>query len=655
MAMLKTVKTKTVKQAPDAELASIRGYLVNPKVHRRIERTLNDVKNYLVHGSPGERVENRAVVSRDSDNLFYLWDSQTWVDAMMETKLQYGKLDGRSYYHFIVSPDPDDHVSPQECLDLAADWVEESFPGSEWHIDVHDDNTNKIPHAHVIVNSVYPGSGRKVHQTKADIIQEARILQRLCSERGLNVLPDLAQKAGVEAKVGERADRLRASTAVDTVEAAMRREGRISWRSLIRDKVDDAARHNANWTDFVENLREDGIEVEQRRRGITFVLVDFNRTGPRRIKGSTLGEGYTKYGLLHRMRVDWDSLLGVTLDAQGNPAQVPVKVYYPSVDHRKDEVAIARRTSPRVRRRTYGQILAERAGGNKRWSRLDGLFDALWTVEREEISSRAELDRIARSLSVDVYDAEDRVRRYAQGVDRAMEIAKRGKQVRDDEAWLRPMRDKRIWRPAERREVREREARLAENRAYCSDQLKSAEAWLVATGHDLNDPYRCALDLATDLRKTGERYRDETRDLSRRARALRDAQRVIAEMSTTPTPEDLRGRPRSWRNREAYEQRKAEDMHILPGMKLDTEHEDKLSAAERRVVLRRIGQTLAQPNGAIEAAEAVLRRREEESTAAGRQLSNTMFAQQPEQQVRQTTHAPYVPSTTRRGEVTPNQ
>ena len=196
MAMLKTVRVKSIEKVAPAPARNVRGYLVDGRLHDLNRQRLTDLRKRLIHGVSGERVENRSLASRDSDNLFYLWDSQTWVDAMMETKLQYGKIDGRPYYHFIVSPDPADQVSPQACLDLAADWVEECFPNSEWHIDVHDDNANKITHAHVIVNSVYPFDGRKIQRRKTDIIREARVLQRLCSERGLNALPDMTDRFG---------------------------------------------------------------------------------------------------------------------------------------------------------------------------------------------------------------------------------------------------------------------------------------------------------------------------------------------------------------------------------------------------------------------------------------------------------------------------
>ena len=115
-----------------------------------------------------------------------------WESEFVDTKRQWGKMKGKPYYHFIISPDPKDKVSPEDCLRLAEEWVEENFNGAQWYACVHKAEESHIIHAHVIINSVYPDTGRKIHRTPNDIRHESKSLQRIASERyGMTPLEDI--------------------------------------------------------------------------------------------------------------------------------------------------------------------------------------------------------------------------------------------------------------------------------------------------------------------------------------------------------------------------------------------------------------------------------------------------------------------------------
>ena len=628
MAMLKTITPRSI--AGPAALRDMHGYLEG---RARARKALSGVCDYLSHGAGRTRTEgSRSRAHADSPNLC-VWPGTTWADAMAATKSKHRKVGGVPYYHFIVSPDPDDRVSCDECLEVAVEWVTHCHPDAEWHIDVHDDNAGRIPHAHVIVNSVIPSSGRRLHRSRGDIRAEARTLQAVCRERGLSVLPDLDEKAGWEGSVGERAERLRASTATHTVEAAMARDGRASWRASIRDAVDGCASRCTNWDDFVAGLAGRGVEVVERRRGITYRLADFRGQGPRSIKGSTLGSAYTRHGILGRLYVDWDSILGEGVDGFGRPAKGPHKAHYHPRDHRKDDAAAERRRGARVARRSYAEALAERVGRNDRWTRdrrrLEALVEAIRTVDREGVTSRTELAREVERLGTEAQSLAGRAREYAAAADRAIAIAERGRRMREDEAWLSSMRSRRLWRPAERREVRERERRLAEDRDWCGRQLATAADWAAATGHDTSDPYACGSDLAVELRATGAAIESELGALRRRHDDLARAEAAIRRLYTSEgTP--AKGVPQEGRRRQA---RRGSGMdRRLRGMAADERTRERLDGvptARKRAALARIGTLMQEGGSAARRGEDELRRNEAQRRARGRAFAEATLGRGP--------------------------
>ena len=78
----------------------------------------------------------------------------------ISTKLQYGKDDGRMYYHFVQSFHPEEPVTPelahQIALELAQQW-------KDYEVIVATHTDREHIHSHFIVNSVSFQTGRKLH------------------------------------------------------------------------------------------------------------------------------------------------------------------------------------------------------------------------------------------------------------------------------------------------------------------------------------------------------------------------------------------------------------------------------------------------------------------------------------------------------------
>ena len=96
--------------------------------------------NYLEYGHEAQASSEPSHLGTDQRLL--------WVGKVL-LKLVLAIKGGRTqYYHFVFS-DPEDKASPSEVADMAAEWVEHAFPGSQWVAAVHDDNAG---HIHMLIS-----------------------------------------------------------------------------------------------------------------------------------------------------------------------------------------------------------------------------------------------------------------------------------------------------------------------------------------------------------------------------------------------------------------------------------------------------------------------------------------------------------------------
>ncbi len=89
----------------------------------------------------------------------------------------------RTFKHFVLSPSPEDEVSLDELRELAHAWALRFFPEHHIAIIYHDDNENRIPHAHIVVNNTNVVTGRRMHTDNP--LDLNRALQEMAAERGL--------------------------------------------------------------------------------------------------------------------------------------------------------------------------------------------------------------------------------------------------------------------------------------------------------------------------------------------------------------------------------------------------------------------------------------------------------------------------------------
>ena len=259
------------------------------------------IKDYLARNG-------RAVTFRSSSIDL---DSAGWDGQMDATRQVFGKDTGRKYYHFVISPDPEDGLDAKAVDALACDWVRERYSGYQWVIETHIDNG--IPHAHIVVNSVNPVDGRKIHLDDDDVQADAMELQRICRDYGYTAFDNFKftrDEDGSWYARTPRPDRRRevvlqearpARRHMTDAQRRARYSGKKLWTDAMHDDIESALQGCRTWPALERRLAEKGYRININRRGVLTFYPPEGKGHP--VKGYKLDDSYTVEGLLERLAV----------------------------------------------------------------------------------------------------------------------------------------------------------------------------------------------------------------------------------------------------------------------------------------------------------------------------------------------------------------
>ena len=175
----------------------------------------------------------------------------------ISTKLQYGKCDGKMYFHFVQSFHPDEPVTPEAAHQIALELAQSQWPDYEVIVATHTDRDHI--HSHLIVNSVSFETGRKLHFGKDDLSQLRNFSDELCLKRGLSICePGEQQTAGISQA---------------EYHAALRGE---SWKIQLAIQIDEAMKYAIDREQFIELMESEGYTVKwtDSRKSITYTTPD---------------------------------------------------------------------------------------------------------------------------------------------------------------------------------------------------------------------------------------------------------------------------------------------------------------------------------------------------------------------------------------------
>ena len=196
----------------------------------------------------------------DTDGTRYL----TGVNCMaalayqsfLATKNLYGKASGTWFYHYTQSFSPQERVTPAEAHQITQELAERFFPDCEVLVATHIDRAHL--HSHLVVNSVKPDTGKKLHFTPRTLERMRLVSDQICREHGLTILKPYRQKKQVK---GLRPGEYR---------SAMRGQ---SWKFQLIAVIEAAMERAGSREEFLDELRRRGYDArwEEGRRSITYI------------------------------------------------------------------------------------------------------------------------------------------------------------------------------------------------------------------------------------------------------------------------------------------------------------------------------------------------------------------------------------------------
>ena len=175
--------------------------------------------------------------------------------SFMATKNLYGKADGIFFYQYVQSFSPKEEVTPEEAHQIAQELAERFFPGCEVLVATHMDTEHL--HSHLIVNSVHPDTGKKLHFTPNTLEQMRKVSDQLCEEHGLSTLKPYQQ------------DRRTQGLMAGEYQAASRGE---SWKFQLIIAIEEVMKRAGTREEFLREMNQQGYQVrwEAGRKSITY-------------------------------------------------------------------------------------------------------------------------------------------------------------------------------------------------------------------------------------------------------------------------------------------------------------------------------------------------------------------------------------------------
>ncbi len=159
----------------------------------------------------------------------------------------------RTYYHIIISYNPKDHVTAEQCRQMTKDLCERTkLTDYPYFGAVHTDTDHM--HCHIIVNncSVF---GKSYQSTRASTKELQTIANEICLKNGF-----LHSVIDTETKAANR---------LTTVEAQMiLKKKLLPWKEVLRYQIEEALQHSVTLNEFVCNMKKQfNVIVSENSKG----------------------------------------------------------------------------------------------------------------------------------------------------------------------------------------------------------------------------------------------------------------------------------------------------------------------------------------------------------------------------------------------------
>lgn len=247
-------------------------YAANPEKTAQDRAEQQSLQQVLDYAQSGNKTEKQLYVSGIN------CDPLTAYEQMQRTKRQFQKTEGIVAFHGYQAFAPGE-ATPEIAHAIGVKLAQELW-GDRFEVIVATHLDKEHLHNHFVLNSVSFMDGKRYYDNKASYALLRRTSDRLCREHALSVIEQ--PEPGKAKHYGEwKADR----------------EGKPTWRGLIRTNVDQAIAASMTWTQFITSLQKQGYEVKT-----TVKHVAVRPPGKERfVRLRSLGDDYTEEALKQRI------------------------------------------------------------------------------------------------------------------------------------------------------------------------------------------------------------------------------------------------------------------------------------------------------------------------------------------------------------------
>ena len=207
-------------------------------------QSLSDVIEYAVDSKKTQKIPGEGVAIKQRFVSGVNCSTGSAREDMLTVKRQYGKEGGTVAYHGYQSFAPGE-ATPELAHEIGVKLAQLLW-GDRYQVLVatHLDHENHL-HNHFVINTVSFVDGIKFHRTKEDYMAMREASDALCREYGLSVIEHSQEKRSKS--YGEwRAEK----------------ENRPTWKSAIKDDVDEAIRQSMTERQFWEFLQQRGYQYK---------------------------------------------------------------------------------------------------------------------------------------------------------------------------------------------------------------------------------------------------------------------------------------------------------------------------------------------------------------------------------------------------------
>ena len=223
---------------------------------------------------------NRDKTEQSCFESSYACTLETAFADMRQTKERWHKSGGVQGYHLVQSFAAGE-VSPELAHQIAKELADRVLGGQYAYVIGTHLNTDHI-HSHIVWNSVSCVDGKKYRSNYKSYVTEIRaVSDELCRKYKLSVIDTENSK----------------HVAKPYVEWLAEKNGQPTWRTAIRQDVDEAIQQSLTWRQFLNALERNGYEV---RMGRKYPVL--RPSGKERfVRFKTLGKRYTPEAIQTRI------------------------------------------------------------------------------------------------------------------------------------------------------------------------------------------------------------------------------------------------------------------------------------------------------------------------------------------------------------------